>query len=362
MTSVYNNLDITSLRQILSDKAKVRNTLGGAGNEDELQAVDVDITTIANLIKTILLTQPDNKNNVFSSDSQLKQEKLIVLREIKSSVDNVPKFSVGSDVHVFINQLENIHRLHVQQHKNDENVENAFLRASKQLLADSYLTQMLNSSEETNTFETFRSYLVKTHSSKLTHFQRLNKLWEVCPKSSESMVDTASRLENLAHEVLTSLVAVWKLRAPSDTDIPSKNLLDLVLGQIMLTHIASSKHKDTYKYIVSDLDTCWTASEVAAKAATIIDRCKNTDVPSIAAFHVGNKSNDNGGIRSSDTKSKFKKNKTTPNKNQDCYFYIDGNCKKGEQCGWKHDPAKFNTGRKRSNEQTMSMISLPNFQ
>ena len=63
--------------------------------------------------------------------------------------------------------------------------------------------------------------------------------------------------------------------------------------------------------------------------------------------------------RSKKKDDKKKSKKVTPNKNQDCFYYLDGNCKKGDKCGWRHDPAKFGIGRPRENPT--SLVTLPDF-
>lgn len=229
---------------------------------------------------------------------------------------------------------------------------------------------MLNSETSVTSFTEFKLYLIGAHQSKLTHFQRLNRLWEIMPKQSESFVDVAARLENEAHDVMVSIEALYKAKHKGG-EMPSKALLDLVLRQIMLTHISASKHRDVFKYIVSDLDGAWTASSVAIKAATVIDRCKSNDTDAAPTFAAvtsapvvsqpSAKSNGSGGGAARGKKSNARKQgKVTPSKELDCWFYLDGHCKKGDNCPWRHDEAKFGTGRP-SKDVSTSLVTLPSF-
>ena len=367
MTNPYAGMDLVSLRQSLGQKVTERSN--GTLTADQLKPIDDEMALIkAALNDKIAEGGADDGDLKKGSDNAIKQETLIRLREVKASVDCVAKFTPNTDVYVFLGQLNNVYELNVKGQS--DNCEQSFLRAAKQRLCDSYLTQMLNSGKVVTTFAEFKSYMIVAHESKLTHFQRLNRLWEIAPKSNESMVDVASRLENEAHDVMISVEATYKAKH-ANVDMPSKALLDLVLGQIMLSHIASSKHRSALKYIVTDLDDAWTASQVAMKAATIIDRTKDDDASTAPTFAIasapvaGKAEGKSGGYGGGAARGKWngakKQGRVTPSKDRDCWFYLDGHCKKGDSCPWRHDSAKCGTGRPRKSGDSVSLVALPTF-
>ena len=358
-------MDQATLRTLLVQKTSEWSAEADQGKKDGIMT---EISTIKNALS--LVVKEDEKvkaeTTLSLNETKLKtQEKQIVHREIMQSLDSVPMFNPGHDVHLHVSRLANLFEVLVKGREDSDKLEETFIRNAKKRMHDSYLTQMINSGKTIESFEEFKTYMVDVHESKQSHFQKLNQLWQMVPREKETFTDLASRLENLAHEVRLSILAKWKKNNTNDTDIPSKNLFDLVIGQILLTHIQSSRHSDVYRYIASELDTAWTAKEIANRAMTISDRIKSESA-SAGSFLVESNAvqppsgGDNGEKKKSKRKDDKKKSKKiAPNKSQDCFYYLDGNCKKGDQCGWRHDPAKFGIGRPR--EKPTSLVTLPNF-
>ena len=367
MEDIISGMDQQTLRELL--KTNVAEYLKMAEGADK--------TTKAADIKLM----KDELSRLYKEDEQAKleatvnssvnggrnQERMVILREIKASLDSVPVFGAGMDVHVFLNRLSNLYELHVKGNSEYDKLEETFLRNCKQRISDSYLTQLVNSGEQVITFEEFKSYMISIHESKETHFQKLNKLWTMMPKEKESFVDFAGKLENQAHEVMLSIYGRWKKDHPSDKEIPMKACFNLFLGQILLQHIQSSKHSDVYKFIAADLDKAWTASEVANKALTIADRIKHEVDATCFSVETGNKWSNKvatvGGGGKDSQKSKKKDNKkksqfAKPTKDKDCFAWLDGNCERGDNCGYAHAPAKKGTRQKK--DEAVSMVTLTN--
>ena len=364
-------MDQATLRQLLVTKTS---EWSAETDQSKKDAILTEVTTLKNALSVVVKEDERVKAETTLNLNETKtktQEKQIVHREIMSSLDSVPMFNPGHDVHLHVSRLANLFEVLVKGRDDSDNLEQTFIRNAKKRMHDSYLTQMINSGKTISTFDEFKTYMVDVHESKQSHFQKLNQLWQMVPREKETFTDLASRLENLAHEVRLSILAKWKKNNTTHTDIPSKNLFDLVIGQILLTHIQSSKHCDVYRYIASELDTAWTAKEIANRAMTISDRIKSESVNAGSFLIESNTEPSNKPNRPSDggddgDKKKLKRKddkkkskKVTPNKNQDCFYYLDGNCKKGDQCGWRHDPAKFGIGRPR--EKPASLVTLPNF-
>lgn len=322
-------------------------------------------------IKAAIVANNDDKQSVKASD----QERLIILREIKATVDQVPRFKAGNDVHLFLNQLSNVYEIHVKN-QTGSGIENAFLRATKQRLNDASLTQLVNSGEAVDTWTQFKLYMVKTHEPKSTHFQRLGKLRNILPSSNGSWSELAARLENQGHECHTSLLAKYTMTHKGETEIPSKVMIDLYNCDLMLMHMQMSKTKNVYEKICNLLDDCWTPAEIANKADTIVDRIKYNDVTDVMdSFYngrngygndvngrdSGNGGNGNSSGSAKNKNDKNKRKKATPSKDKDCWFHMDGKCRKGEQCGWRHEPAKFGIGRPNKNDQVESMVALSDY-
>ena len=363
MESLIQDMDQATLRQLLVERTKAWCAETDQTKKDELLAE-------INVMKKELSDAVQKENKLKLENTTFSENKVVsahAQREIMNSLSSIPSFAPGMDVHLHINRLQNLFNIYVSGRDNEDQLEPTFVRNAKKLLNDSYMTQLVNSGKSTDTWDEYKSYLVGTHESKLTHFQRLNQLFEITPREKESFVDLAGRLENMSHEIRLSILAQWKKNHATDTDIPSKAMFDLISAQILIQHIQQSKHRDCYKYIASDLEKDWTCSEVANRAVTILDRVKTDQAQPTSASFVAEWSEPNNGDNNTPTKKKDKKkqkkSKFTPDPNKDCWYWMDPvkGCKKGDKCGWRHDPAKKGVGRPKPESEAVSLVTLPNF-
>ena len=357
------NMDQATLRQLLVDKTNA----WSAETDDTKKA---ELLNEINVMKTSLngTVEKDNRTKIENATfTETKVASTHAQREIMNSLSSCLTFGPGNDVHLHVNRLQNLYDIYVSGRDNEDLLEETFVRNAKKLLCDNYMTQLVNSGKTNNTWDDYKSYLIGVHESKVTHFQKLNKLFEVTPREKETFVDLAGRLENIAHEIHLSILAQWKKDHPTDTDIPSKAMFDLFAAQTLIQHIQQSRHRDCYKYIANDLDKDWTCSEVASRAVTILDRIKS-DQPASASF-VAEWSEPSGGDaftvnkRSTKRLNTRKKMKVKPSKDKDCWFWMDPErgCKKGDACNWRHDPAKKGVGRPKQETNAVSLVTLPTF-
>ena len=368
METQCDGLDQATLRQLLLD------TLAKHKSETDATKLEELNTQIGIIKKHLKLAVNADKEAEVEATLNLTEskitssEKQTAHRELQATISKLPKYAPGMDVHVHLNKLTNLYELYVRDRDDATKLEETFVRNAKTQLHDAYLTQLTNSSETVDTYEDFKAYMIKHHQSKETHFQQLNKLWQLEPRESENYVDFAARLENTAHEIQMGIVNKWKKENNVTTDMTSKAVFDMITSQILIQHIQAS-HKDCYRFIANDLDKDWTAKEVANRAKTTLDRVKSESLesPSYVAEvepqwsdspmpHTGGGGNNK---KKSTRRDNKKKKKVTPNKNSDCWFFLDGKCKKGDNCPWKHDPAKFGTGRPEA--EVSSLVTLPSF-
>ena len=254
-------------------------------------------------------------------------------------VTEVPVFSSGHDVHVWLNKLESYHKLYVAN-DNSGIMEEHFIQTAKSRLCPEYLHSMLSTSDSTDTFEQMKCYMKKNHASKMSVFQILDTLWEMEQKESESFRDLGLRLDDKATEAENIIEAKFKewAEANSETSEMSKSdIYKVVSGQVFL-QILKAKHRVIYNNICNDLDKTWSAKDIALKAMTYSDRMEKSEdsrnqgtVPDAFAAQRGNIS------KPKKSKSKDSRNKSRPDKDQDCYsFILTGSCVHGNQCKRKH--------------------------
>ena len=240
----------------------------------------------------------------------------------------VPVFSSGQDVHIWLNKLESYYKLYVA---NDTSglMEEHFVQSAKSRLCPEYLHSMLGSSDATDTFEKVQVYMKKNHASKMSVFQILDTLWEMEQKDSESFRDLGIRLDDKAAEAKNIIDAKYKEWAESNGGSTMKmdDIYKLVSGQVFLQTL-KNKHPVIYNNICNDLDKTWSAKEIALKAMTYSDRMASSEdsrnqgiVPD--AFTAQSAEKLESRIKKKDIKN--------------CPYFLKGNCRYGNKCQWLHD-------------------------
>ena len=240
----------------------------------------------------------------------------------------VPVFSSGQDVYIWLNKLESYYKLYVA---NDTSglMEEHFIQSAKSRLCPEYLHSMLGSSDATDTFEEMKVYMKKNHASKMSVFQILDTLWEMEQKDSESFRDLGIRLDDKAAEAKNIIDAKYKEWAESNGGSPMKmdDIYKLVSGQVFLQTL-KNKHPVIYNNICNDLDKTWSAKEIALKAMTYSDRMASSE-----------DSRNQGTVPDAFT-AQSDKNSTSRNDRMEiknCPFFLKGYCKNGDQCRSLHD-------------------------
>ena len=249
----------------------------------------------------------------------------------------VPIFSSGQDVHIWLNKLESYWKLYVA---NDTSgfMEKHFIQSAKSRLCSEYLHAMLGSSDATNTFEEMKSYMKKNHASKMSVFQILDTLWEMDQKDSENFRDFGIRLDDKAKEAENIIDAKFKewAEANQGSEMKISDIYKLVSGQVFLQSL-KNKHRVVYNNICNDLDKTWSANEIALKAMTFSDRMASSDesrnqgsVPDAFTAQRGRNSNSN-----SNKSPRNQNNSRQENKRNCWHFTSTGKCPR-ERCYFTH--------------------------
>jgi len=240
----------------------------------------------------------------------------------------VPVFSSGQDVHIWLNKLESYYKLYVA---NDTSglMEEHFIQSAKSRLCPEYLHSMLGSSDATDTFEEMKVYMKKNHASKMSVFQILDTLWEMEQKDSESFRDLGIRLDDKAAEAKNIIDAKYKEWAESNGGSPMKmdDIYKLVSGQVFLQTL-KNKHPVIYNNICNDLDKTWSAKEIALKAMTYSDRMASSE-----------DSRNQGTVPDAFTAQSAEKLESRMKKKdmKNCPYFLKGNCRYGHKCQYLHD-------------------------
>ena len=233
------------------------------------------------------------------------------------------------------------------------------MRHAQSRLCDEFLTQITNESKVFDSFDGFTKYLMDNYDSKQTLYQRMETLLSHQLKTNENYSEFHARLSNCGHEVLLMMSERAKTSF-GDTKLTAKRFMEILMGQIFLNSIP----KQVYTLMAPTLDDVWSVSELATRAMAIRDRV--TDFDDSSGYLAKTKSQDNGGSSGGGGYNGVKKrrnNKRVPIADQPCYFWMDGNCKKGDECPRRHDPNDLGVGRpSKKTDESISMVSLAGFQ
>ena len=259
---------------------------------------------------------------------RLKAEKTLETQQLKNMVNiittDVPKFTSAVCVHGWINTIQAYYNLYVKNcGKNKAVFESHFVQTTLSKIQPDYLNAMTNGDTEIKTFDAMKKYLKENHSSKLSIYQVLDTVWDMQKMDVENLRDFGHRLDDKAVEAESIIKATFDNTIR--TQDPSKSLtctgvFKLVSGQVFLQYL-KVHHCNVYNHIVNDLDSTWTAAEIAVKAMSYSDRLKTDESEQQAPT----------------PNSAFNASAKTDFANQICQLYITGGCKFGERCKYKHD-------------------------
>ena len=107
-------------------------------------------------------------------------------------------FYPGNDVNQFITALNMIHV--IPELTTYPSLEEEFVKAAQNLLNQGIFQQMVDSKQDTITFEKLKTNFIGTHGSQMTNFQHLSRAWDLQRRDGEKLTDFVGRLENTIRE------------------------------------------------------------------------------------------------------------------------------------------------------------------
>ena len=249
------------------------------------------------------------------------------IKTMSSTISNeIPVFSSGHDVHIWLTKLESYHKLFVVPDSTGVMKEH-FLQVAKSRLCPEYLNAMMASNDDISTYAGMKEYMKKHHASKVSVFQVLDTIWEMDKTESETLRDYGIRLDDKAAEARSIIEAKFKDHIKNDVSRTDKvmkvdDVFRLMSGQVFLQALKNKK-QTIYNNVCNDLDSTWSAAEIANKAMTFSDRMTSENGPNQA-----------------DTPKVFTARFNKPSdasRTEICYFFLKGNCRNGRKCKRIHD-------------------------
>ena len=265
---------------------------------------------------------------VKNEDIEAKAEKSLETQQLKNMVNiittDVPKFTSAVCVHGWLNTLEAYYNLYVKQSgKSKTTFETHFVQSAMAKIQPDYLNAMVNGEKQIRSFDEMKRYLKENHSSKLSIYQVLDTVWDLQKLDVENLRDYGHRLDDKAIEAKGIIEAIFDNTMAASDDgkkLTAEGVFKLVSGQVFLQYL-KTKERNVYNHIVNDLDSTWSAAEIALKAMSYSDRLKP----------------DESEYQAPSLKATF--SATVKDKKSDviCRDYLSDECKFGNKCKFKHN-------------------------
>ena len=186
-------------------------------------------------------------------------------QSLRDAMKQKKTFYPGNDVNQFITALNKAYMIHViPELATYPSLEEEFVKAAQGLPDQGIFQQMVDSKQDTSTFEKQKTYLIGTHGSQMTNFQHLSRAWDLQRRDGEKLTDFAGRLENTIREAAVHIKNKYKDKKVDLT-------VDMVFSMLM-----SEKVKDwnpnIYPHFVKIMDSHYTAIGIACKTLQYVDR------------------------------------------------------------------------------------------
>ena len=247
----------------------------------------------------------------------------VQIKLVENAISELKTFGSGDEVSTFVRDIKN--KAHLA---NCDDTKAYMLNRLFTRLSPEYQTRYVAhvKTNSITTIDGFVAYIKETYSSCKSIFQHFELLDNFEMSESEnSLRDYASRLQNEIFEIETVIDAKYatvakKKNTSSDGVLEKSALYKLLTGMVFLRTL--KKDRELYNHVISRIDDCLDATEIANIAEAFKER-KQTDDPLLsnlapAVNHVkGGKSQKNGGSRP-------------------CFFNFDGLCDRGDNCRFDH--------------------------
>ena len=207
-------------------------------------------------------TKPKDTGSLDNSSVQPVAKRDYMNHEIKTMsstiVSEIPVFSSGHDVHIWLTKIESYHKLFVVPDSTGV-MEEHFLQVAKSRLCPEYLNAMMASSEDTSTYAGMKVYMKKHHASKVSVFQILDTMWDMEKTDSETLRDYGIKLDDKAAEAKSIIEAKFKEYTTKDVsrnekDMKVEDVFRLMSGQVFLQALKNKK-QTIYNNVCNDLDS-----------------------------------------------------------------------------------------------------------
>ena len=128
---------------------------------------------------------------------------------------------------------------------------------------------MVDSKQDTSTFEKLKTYLIGTHGSQMTNFQPLSRAWDLQRRNGEKLTDFADRLENTIREAAVHIKSKYKKDNKVDLTVDT---VFSIMGAMLMSEKVKNWNPNIYFHLVKTMDSHYTAFGIACEAQQYVNR------------------------------------------------------------------------------------------
>ena len=181
----------------------------------------------------------------------------------------------GNAVNQFITALNKVYMIHViPELATYSSLKEEFVKAAQDLLDQGIFQQMVDSKQDTSTFEKLKTYLIGTHGSQMINFQHLSRAWDLQRWGGEKLTDFAGQLENTIREAAVHIKNKYKKDNKVDLTV---NMVFSIMGAMLMSERVKDWNPNIYPHLVKTMDRHNTAIGIACEAQQYVNRSVKID-------------------------------------------------------------------------------------
>ena len=234
-------------------------------NQDKLDVLINDIKTKLDQINTKLGSSEPKNTETIAYITSMK------ISNLASHFKSISKFLPGGNLESWIDELDRLYAVYIADELNDyPSLEISFVRLCKTYLDKVLFTQMLNSQVDTDTYDKFRTYMLKNHGSRQSVFSFLQKPFDSKLQGNIAVTTFASKLDKSMREAQLRISEKFK-SDHNGTEIQAEHVFSIMSSMLISEQLRL--HKPTiYALMTKKMDKMWSPISIAQEAQVFLDR------------------------------------------------------------------------------------------
>ena len=244
---------------------------------DKIEAEEADLVLLL-----AALSKKDQKPKINSNDGAIQSyERATKITELDNALKRIKKFGPGVSAEDFLENLDHQYHIYVKSQLNEfPYLEQEFVKRCTSSMNGVYISQMLNSGENIETFKQFKAYVISNYGTKRSNFQVLNDCFSLQPHDGESYSDFAARLDISVRKASSRIVARHKAKKKTATNpdpVVSPEVCFELTGALLMAQVVQRTNKPVYDLMCQKMDEYEDAIKVGAEAQKLYDRGVRSD-------------------------------------------------------------------------------------